>query len=143
MKKFVVLAAAAGAVYMAGGQHGITSVGHAFSAAAVPSGPIAANSNEALANQMASAYGWTGGQATCLDELWTHESGFSATADNTSSGAFGIPQALPADTMASAGADWQTTPAPQVKWGLSYIRDRYGTPCGAWNFEMSHSPNWY
>ena len=140
MRKYAILAVAAAAVYMAGGQHAVTS---AISTAGAPSGPITANSNETLANKMAAAYGWTGGQATCLDELWTHESGFSATADNTSSGAYGIPQALPADKMASAGADWQTNPATQVKWGLSYIAGRYGTPCGAWNFEMSHSPNWY
>ena len=140
MKKFAILAVAAGAVYMAGGTHAVTS---AISVAAVPRGPIAANSNEALANQMAAAYGWTGGQRSCLDELWTHESGFSATADNTSSGAYGIPQALPAGKMASAGADWQTNPATQVKWGLLYVKGRYGTPCAAWAFEMSHSPNWY
>ena len=138
MRKYAILAVAAAAVYMAGGQHAVTS---AISTAGAPSGPITANSNEALANRMAASYGWTGGQATCLDELWTHESGFSATADNTSSGAYGIPQALPADKMASAGADWQTNPATQIKWGLEYLKSVYGSPCVAWGHEEANS--WY
>lgn len=140
MRKFAFLAVAAAAVYLSGGAHTAATLagGHA-----ALSGPIARNANEALANRMAAGYGWTGVQVTCLDELWTHESGFDASADNTSSGAYGIPQALPADKMASAGADWRTNPATQIRWGLGYIHDRYGTPCGAWNFEMSHTPNWY
>lgn len=98
-------------------------------------------SNEALANSMAaSGYGWTGGQAACLDALWTEESGFSATAYNASSGATGIPQLLPAAHAIPAG--W-SDPAVQIRWGLAYIRGRYGTPCGAWAFERSHVPNWY
>jgi peptidoglycan DL-endopeptidase CwlO len=102
------------------------------------------NANEALANSMLARSGMDGpGQQACLDELWTEESGFSATALNASSGAFGIPQALPASKMASAGADWQTNPATQIKWGLGYIKGRYGSPCSAWAFERSHTPNWY
>lgn len=136
VRKFLVLAVAAGAVYMAGGQHAITS---AVSAAGVPSGPVTANSNEALANSMAASYGWTGGQATCLDELWTHESGFDAYAANSTSDARGIPQ-----NISGWSASYQPGNAgQQIAWGLSYIKGRYGSPCAAWSFEMSHSPNWY
>jgi hypothetical protein len=70
-------------------------------------------------------------QWTCLDELWNRESGWRYDAENPD-GAYGIPQAYPGSKMASAGADWQTNPATQIKWGLTYITDTYGTPCGAW-----------
>lgn len=102
------------------------------------------SSNEALANQMAaSGYGWTGQQATCLDELWTRESAgtWSPTVTDPLSGAYGIPQSLPPDKMAAAGPDWQTSPATQIRWGLGYIRSTYGTPCNAWRHEIADS--WY
>jgi hypothetical protein len=70
----------------------------------------------------------------CLDKLWKHESGWNYKAENRSSGAYGIPQALPGRKMASAGADWKTNPATQIKWGLGYVKGRYDSPCGAWNF---------
>lgn len=63
------------------------------------------------------------------------------TADNPSSSAYGIPQALPGRKMSSAGADWRTNPATQISWGLGYIANRYGTPCAAWSHSRSH--NWY
>lgn len=69
----------------------------------------------------------------CLNKLWDHESGWNYKAENRSSGAYGIPQSLPGSKMASAGADWKTNPATQIKWGLGYIKGRYKTPCGAWN----------
>ena len=128
---------AAGIVLAAHGGHG-TMATHPVSA---PAG-----SNEALANSLAaSGYGWTGIQATCLDDLWTEESAgtWSPTVTDPLSGAYGIPQALPGSKMASAGADWQTSAATQIKWGLGYIAGRYGMPCGAWTFEKSHVPNWY
>jgi hypothetical protein len=75
-------------------------------------------------------------QWTCLLNLWNRESGWVYDAENAS-GAYGIPQSLPGDKMASAGADWQTNPATQIKWGLGYITQVYGTPCGAWNMELS------
>jgi hypothetical protein len=80
-------------------------------------------------------------QMGCLDRLWKRESGWNHKAANRSSGAYGIPQALPGRKMASAGSDWKTNPATQIKWGLGYIKGRYGSPCGAW----SHSENvgWY
>lgn len=81
----------------------------------------------------------------CLVQLWDHESGWRVNADNPSSDAYGIPQALPGSKMASAGADWKTNGITQVKWGLSYIKGRpdYGTPCKAWALWQSRSPHWY
>ena len=80
-------------------------------------------------------------QFTCLEDLWNRESGWSYVADNPVSHAYGIPQALPADKMASAGPDWRTNPRTQISWGLGYIRDRYLTPCRAW--ESSETLGWY
>ena len=65
------------------------------------------------------------------------ESGWNVYADNPSSSAYGIPQALPGSKMASAGADWATNPVTQIRWGLGYIQDRYGSPCGAWGHSQS------
>ncbi|PZM96303.1 MAG: hypothetical protein DIU79_05385 [Actinobacteria bacterium] len=80
-------------------------------------------------------------QMPCLDRLWTKESGWNHRASNPSTGAYGIPQALPGSKMASVGADWQTNPATQIKWGLGYIKGRYGTPCAAWSFMQREG--WY
>jgi len=71
-------------------------------------------------------------QMGCLDKLWMKESGWRVNASN-GSGAYGIPQALPKQKMAAYGADYQTNPVPQIKWGLSYIKGKYRTPCGAWS----------
>lgn len=86
-------------------------------------------------------YGWSSDQMGCLDSLWTKESNWRWNADNPSSSAYGIPQALPGSKMASAGADWATNPATQIRWGLGYIEDRYGSPCSAWGH--SQARNWY
>lgn len=80
-------------------------------------------------------------QFGCLDKLWQKESGWRVRATNPSSGAYGIPQALPAGKMASAGSDWRTNARTQIRWGLGYINDRYGSPCGAWAHSRAH--NWY
>jgi hypothetical protein len=79
-------------------------------------------------------------QYSCLNNIWVRESGWNYEAENAS-GAYGIPQALPGSKMASAGADWQTSPATQIKWGLGYIESVYGTPCDAWAFWQAHG--WY
>jgi hypothetical protein len=79
-------------------------------------------------------------QFGCLDSIWSRESGWRVTAANAS-GAYGIPQALPGSKMASAGPDWQTNATTQIKWGLGYIKDRYGSPCNAWAFWQGHG--WY
>lgn len=90
-----------------------------------------------LAEQL---YGWTGSQFSCLDRLWTRESGWNYRAQNPS-GAYGIPQALPGSKMARSGSDWRTNPVTQIKWGLGYIKSRYGSPCTAWGNSQSHG--WY
>lgn len=93
------------------------------------------------ARAMLGDYGWGAGQFDCLDTLWQRESGWKHTADNPTSSAYGIPQALPGSKMASAGSDWRTNPVTQVEWGLGYIRDVYGSPCAA--LEHSNANNWY
>nr|WP_231716117.1 hypothetical protein [Arthrobacter zhangbolii] len=85
--------------------------------------------------------GWEASQLSCLDTLWTKESEWLTSATNASSGAYGIAQSLPAEKMASAGTDWQTSYRTQINWGLDYISSRYGTPCSALNFHYAN--NWY
>ncbi|BCJ72360.1 hypothetical protein CS0771_19040 [Catellatospora sp. IY07-71] len=80
-------------------------------------------------------------QMACLNKLWTRESGWNHKAENKSSGAYGIPQALPGDKMASIADDWRTNPVTQIKWGLGYIKNRHKTPCGAW--AHSEEKGWY
>ncbi|MFE6867368.1 transglycosylase SLT domain-containing protein [Kitasatospora sp. NPDC057692] len=81
------------------------------------------------------------GQLQCFNNIVSRESSWNVTATNRSSGAYGLVQALPGSKMASAGADWRTNPATQIKWGLNYMNSRYGSPCGAWAFWQSH--HWY
>ncbi len=88
-----------------------------------------------------STYGWGDDQWVCLEQLWTRESGWNHLAVNPSSGATGIPQSLPGDKMATAGADWRTNPQTQIRWGASYIKGRYGDPKGAWAHFTTK--NWY
>ncbi|GAA1821135.1 hypothetical protein [Agromyces neolithicus] len=95
----------------------------------------------AYAARAVARYGWGSAQYDCLVRLWTRESSWRADAYNASSGAYGIPQSLPGSKMAAAGADWRTNAATQIEWGLSYIADRYGAPCGAW--AHSEAYNWY
>ncbi|WP_393916627.1 aggregation-promoting factor C-terminal-like domain-containing protein [Halostreptopolyspora alba] len=102
----------------------------------VPSGDPKAIAKELLGN-----YGWGSDQFDCLEPLWEKESGWDHTASNPSSGAYGIPQALPGSKMASEGDDWRTNPTTQIKWGLGYIEDRYSSPCDAWNHSQAN--NWY
>jgi len=89
----------------------------------------------------ASQYGWGSDQFGCLDSLWTRESGWDPHAQNASSGAYGIPQALPGSKMGAYGSDWADNPTTQIQWGLAYIRGSYGTPCGAWS--EFQSQGWY
>lgn len=98
-------------------------------------------SNREIGASLAAARGWTGAQWTCLDSLWQRESGWNHLAQNRSSGAYGIPQALPGSKMATVAADWRTNPATQITWGLGYIAGRYGTPCGAWSHSQTYG--WY
>ncbi|MFI9628626.1 lytic transglycosylase domain-containing protein [Streptomyces sp. NPDC052042] len=91
---------------------------------------------QAIARQLVPA-----DQFQCFSNIVSHESTWNYRASNPSSGAYGLVQALPGSKMASAGADWQTNPATQIKWGLSYMDGRYGSPCGAWSFWQAN--HWY
>lgn len=129
-------AAKAAAATIAAATAAATTTAARQSAASTPSG-----SPEHIAEQMLGRFGWAASQFSCLYPLWYHESGWNPSAENPGSGAYGIPQSLPGSQMASAGADWQTDAATQIKWGLTYIQGRYGSPCGAWAHEQSD--NWY
>ncbi|MFF0060441.1 transglycosylase SLT domain-containing protein [Streptomyces sp. NPDC005279] len=91
---------------------------------------------QAIARQMIPA-----DQFQCFSNIVDHESSWNYQAQNASSGAYGLVQALPGSKMSSAGADWQTNPATQIKWGLNYMNSRYDSPCGAWSFWQANS--WY
>lgn len=93
------------------------------------------------AKKSLSKFGWGEAQWEPLEKLWTRESGWRWNADNPSSDAYGIPQSLPGSKMASAGADWKTNPETQIRWGLGYIKGRYGSPARAW--EHFQARNWY
>jgi hypothetical protein len=86
-------------------------------------------------------HGWKSDQFSCLDNLWTKESRWKVNADNPTSSAYGIPQALPGNRMAAYGPDWRTNPVVQIKWGLDYIENAYGSPCSAWSH--SKARGWY
>jgi hypothetical protein len=103
--------------------------------------PAPSGSPRQIAQAMLGSFGWPASQFACLDPLWEHESGWSVTASNASSGAYGIPQAVPGSKMASAGPDWQTNATTQIKWGLRYIKGTYGSPCAAYSHEQS--TGWY
>ncbi|MDN5764185.1 MAG: hypothetical protein L0H96_25660 [Humibacillus sp.] len=96
------------------------------------------------ARVLMSDHGWSGdAQYGCLVNLWNGESGWQWSAQNSSSGAYGIPQSLPAGKMAQFGNDYRTNPITQMKWGLWYIENSYGSPCAAWSTWQSRSPHWY
>ena len=117
-----------------------TATGAQSAQAAAPA-PAASGSPQQIAEAMLASFGWSSSQFSCLDPLWAHESGWSVTAYNPGSGAYGIPQAVPGSKMASAGPDWQTNAATQIRWGLEYIKGTYGSPCGAWGHEQA--TGWY
>lgn len=99
-----------------------------------PPAPVQpAGSYQQYAQSLFPQYGWASSEFGCLDALWNRESGWNPRAVNPYSGATGIPQALPGSKMASAGADWATNGDTQIRWGLGYIKERYGTPCSAWS----------
>ena len=96
---------------------------------------------QAYARARCSAYGWSTADFNCLVALWNKESKWNPNAYNSSSGAYGIPQALPASKMATAGTDYRTNYKTQINWGLNYISSRYGSPSAAWSH--SKSKGWY
>ncbi|PSK96068.1 hypothetical protein CLV30_1279 [Haloactinopolyspora alba] len=109
--------------------------------AAARSAERAESDPRAVARELMADYGWGEEQFSCLDQLWTRESNWDYTAENPTSGAYGIPQSLPPEKMAEFGEDYRTNPITQIEWGLSYIDDTYGTPCSAWSH--SEATNWY
>jgi colicin import membrane protein len=116
----------------------------AAAARAKAAAPVALNDPagaQAYAASKLGSFGWSADQMQCLKRLWTKESEWRTTATNASSGAYGIVQSLPAEKMASAGADYLTNYRTQINWGLNYIQERYQSPCGALNFHLSN--NWY
>ncbi|WP_324650659.1 G5 domain-containing protein [Georgenia sp. H159] len=115
--------------------------GPSSTAPAAPAAPAPTGNPKAIAADMVAARGWGSDQFSCLDVLWERESNWNPTAQNPSSGAYGIPQSLPGSKMASVASDWRTNPATQITWGLNYISGRYGTPCGA--LAHSNAVNWY
>lgn len=111
----------------------------AAAAAAVPMDDPAGA--KAYAASALAGHGWAASEMTCLNTLWEKESNWETSATNASSGAYGIVQSLPAEKMASSGADYLTNPKTQINWGLDYIDSRYGSPCSALNFHYAN--NWY
>ena len=94
-----------------------------------------------LARALMPQFGMSSSEFGCLDNIWSQESGWNVHAANPSSSAYGIPQALPGSKMSSAGPNWEDNAETQIRWGLGYIRDRYGSACGAWSFKSGHG--WY
>lgn len=100
---------------------------------------------------LSSRYGWGADQFSCLDRLWQKESEWKVSAQNNGFSrssahvpdkqAYGIAQAGPGSRMGAVGGDWRTNAATQIVWGLTYIKDRYGSPCGAWSHSVAN--NWY
>ncbi|WP_244950001.1 transglycosylase SLT domain-containing protein [Streptomyces griseofuscus] len=114
------------------------TAGMALSAApAQAAAPASASSAQAIAHKMIP----DAAQFNAFSQIVQHESGWNPSATNASSGAYGLVQALPGSKMASAGADWKTNPATQIKWGLDYMNSRYGSPAKAWAFWQTN--HWY
>ncbi|MBV2353741.1 lytic transglycosylase domain-containing protein [Streptomyces sp. J2-1] len=113
------------------------TAGLALSAAPAQAAPMTASSAQTIAHKMIP----DAAQYRAFSNIVSHESGWNPAATNGSSGAYGLVQALPGNKMASAGSDWKTNPATQIKWGLNYMNSRYGSPAAAWSFWQTH--HWY
>ena len=131
-------AAAAQAAAQAGGGSAAPSTP---APAADPGAGTDPDGAKAIARSMMAGYGWDDSQFSCLESLWNRESNWNYQAENASSGAYGIPQALPGSKMSAVAEDWATNPTTQITWGLGYISGRYGSPCSAW--AHSESVGWY
>ncbi|WP_149828533.1 transglycosylase SLT domain-containing protein [Streptomyces tailanensis] len=103
--------------------------------------PAQAASEASQAQSIAKKMIGNSAQYSCFAKIVDHESDWDVNATNASSGAYGLVQALPGSKMASAGSDWKTNATTQIEWGLDYMKERYGSPCGAWNFWQAN--NWY
>ncbi|MFJ6935824.1 transglycosylase SLT domain-containing protein [Streptomyces sp. NPDC101132] len=134
MPNAVIRRIAASKKTLAGTVIGLTAAGTLLAAVPAQAAPA---SPKAIAQQMIK----DPAQFAAFSKIVEHESGWDYTATNSSSGAYGLVQALPGSKMASAGSDWKTNPATQIKWGLDYMNERYGSPVGAWNFWQAN--HWY
>ncbi|VXC20148.1 conserved hypothetical protein [Arthrobacter sp. 9V] len=134
-------AAADAAAKQAADAAAAAAAAEAAAAAAAPKAVDDPAAAKAYAASILGSYGWSAAEMTALNTLWEKESNWRTTATNASSGAYGIVQSLPAGKMASAGADWQTNYQTQIKWGLNYIKERYGSPSAALAFHLAN--NWY
>jgi colicin import membrane protein len=134
-------AAADAAAKQAADAAAAAAAAEAAAAAAAPKAVDDPAAAKAYAASILGSYGWSAGEMTALNTLWEKESNWKTTATNASSGAYGIVQSLPASKMATAGADWQTNYQTQIKWGLNYIKERYGSPSAALAFHLAN--NWY
>jgi ATPase subunit of ABC transporter with duplicated ATPase domains len=110
-------------------------------AAAAANAPVKSAYTVAEVKAMAESIIGDSTQFQCFSNIVSRESGWNYTATNSSSGAYGLMQALPGSKMASAGDDWRTNPATQIKWGLNYMNSRYDSPCGAWSYWQTN--HWY
>ncbi|MGW7380046.1 aggregation-promoting factor C-terminal-like domain-containing protein [Streptomyces sp. NPDC054794] len=113
------------------------TTGMIMAAAPAQAATTSTSSAQAIAHKMIP----DAAQYTAFSKIVEHESGWNTSATNSSSGAYGLVQALPGSKMASAGSDWKTNPATQIKWGLDYMNSRYGSPADAWNFWQANG--WY
>ncbi|MEU1402354.1 transglycosylase SLT domain-containing protein [Streptomyces sp. NPDC005728] len=113
------------------------TAGMALTAAPAQAATTEASSAQAIAHKMIP----DAAQFNAFSKIVEHESGWNAAATNSSSGAYGLVQALPGSKMATAGTDWKTNPATQIKWGLDYMNSRYGSPVQAWSFWQANG--WY
>ena len=119
----------------------LTVLAHQQAHKAASGAPVASGSPQSIAKRMLASFGWSTSQFSCLEPLWAGESGWNVTASNPSTGAYGIPQALPASKMDSTGPDWRTSAVTQIRWGLTYIKGTYGSPCAAWSH--AQAVGWY
>lgn len=132
-----VAAATAGMVLTAAPAQAATPTAAAAAAPAAAPAAASSASAKAIAKKMIP----DNAQFAAFSKIVEHESGWNVTARNASSGAYGLVQALPASKMASAGSDWKTNAQTQIKWGLDYMKSRYGSPVGAWAFWQANG--WY
>ena len=134
-------AAADAAAKQAADAAAAAAAAEAAAAAAAPKAVDDPAAAKAYALSILGNYGWGPGEMTALNTLWEKESNWRTTAMNASSGAYGIVQSLPASKMATVGPDWETNYQTQIKWGLNYIKERYGSPSAALGFHLAN--NWY
>ncbi|MEV8539370.1 transglycosylase SLT domain-containing protein [Streptomyces sp. NPDC051572] len=113
------------------------TTGLVLTSAPAQAATTSASSAQSIAHKMIPS----AAQYNAFSKIVEHESGWNVTATNSSSGAYGLVQALPGSKMASAGSDWKTSAATQIKWGLDYMNSRYGSPTAAWSFWQSNG--WY